>query len=282
MARLTGASYVKVALALLLAAALFAVAGLGAGCSGWHLRFGGDTETGNAAIAASDVKNIEIDWAAGSVQLHVVDTDSDDIELIETGSGLTKAQEMRWKVSGDTLFIDYGGWLSCFSWGSKELEIRVPQKHADSFGLVSIDGASGYYNVTGIGCDRLDVDLASGELAAASFVTGALDIDVASGKAHADGVVSDAIRAHAASGRIEIVGHTQCPRSIDADMASGTIAVSVPENDGFTAYVDKASGSFESQFEVSQRGNVYVYGNGAANFDIDMASGRFILGKTAS
>lgn len=280
MARLTGASYAKITGAVLLAVALFAVAGIGVSCSPWQLRLGSDTVIGSAAVAASDVKNIKVEWAAGSVQMHVVETDSDEIELIETGSGLTKGREMRWKVSGDTLSIDYGGWFSCFFWGSKSLEIRVPEKYAASLGIVSIDGASGYYNVTGIGCDKLDIDLASGELEANEFTVRELDIDVASGKSYANGTVTETLKTHAASGRIEVVS-SACPRTIDADMASGTIAVSIPENDGFTAYVDKASGSFESQFETAQRGGgTYVYGNGGASFDIDMASGKFILGKT--
>lgn len=281
MARLTGASYAKITVAVLLAVAMFAIAGFGVGCSAWQLRAGGDSMIGSANVAAGDVKNIEVDWAAGSVQMHVVDSASDEIELIETGSGITKGQEMRWKMSGNTLYIDYGGWFSCFSFGRKSLEIRVPQKYASDFGLVKIDGASGYYNVTGIGCDKLDVDLASGELEARDFAVRELDIDVASGKSYAQGSVSESIKTHAASGRIEVVSSV-CPNVIDADMASGTIAVSIPDNDGFTAYVDKASGSFESQFETVQQGDgAYIHKNGGAKFDIDMASGKFILSKTS-
>ncbi|WP_102378801.1 DUF4097 family beta strand repeat-containing protein [Raoultibacter timonensis] len=279
MARLTGASYAKIASAVLLAVALFAIAGFGAGCSSWQLRAGGDSMIGSANVAASDVKNIEVDWAAGSVQMHVVDSASDEIELIETGNGITKGQEMRWKISGNTLFIDYGGWFSCFSFGSKSLEIRVPQKYAADFGLVKIDGASGYYNVTGIGCDKLDVDLASGELEARDFAVRELNIDVASGKSYAQGSVSESVKTHAASGRIEVVSSV-CPNVIDADMASGTIAVTIPDNEGFTAYVDKASGSFESQFETVRQGDgSYVHKSGGAKFDIDMASGHFILNR---
>ena len=148
---------------------------------------------GSASVAASDVENIEVDWAAGSVQMHVVDTASDEIELIETGDGITKGREMRWKVSGNTLYIDYGGWFTCFSWGHKSLEIRVPPKYASSLGTVDIDGASGYYNVTGIGCDRLDVDLASGEFEANEFAVRELAIDVASGKSYANGEVTDTL-----------------------------------------------------------------------------------------
>lgn len=279
MARLTGASYAKITVAILLGAVLLAVVGFGASCSTWQPRLGSDTMIGSASVAASDVENIEVDWAAGSVQMHVVDTASDEIELIETGDGITKGREMRWKVSGNTLYIDYGGWFTCFSWGHKSLEIRVPQKYASSLGAVDIDGASGYYNVTGIGCDRLDVDLASGEFEANEFAVRELAIDVASGKSYANGEVTDTLKAHAASGRIEVVS-TACPNSIDADMASGTIAISIPDNNGFTAYVDKASGSFESQFETTRRGDgVYVHKDGGANFDIDMASGKFILNR---
>lgn len=280
MARLTGASYAKITVAVLLAVALFAIAAFGMSCSSWQLRLGSDTMIGSATVAADTVKNVEVDWAAGSVQMHVVESASDEIELIETGSGLTKGSEMRWKVSGDTLHIDYGGWLSCFSFGQKSLEIRVPEKYAQDLGFVGIDGASGYYNVTGIGCDRLDVDLASGELEANDFTVRELDIDVASGKSYANGTVTETLKTHVASGRIEVIS-SACPNTIDADMASGTISVSIPENEGFKAYVDKASGSFESQFATSQQGGAFVYKDGGATFDIDMASGKFMLGRSS-
>lgn len=281
MARLTGTSYAKITIAILLALMLFVVAGWGTQCSSWQVRYGSDTVAGNASIATGDVRNIEIDWAAGSVQVQVVDSDTDYIELIETGEGITRGREMRWKVTGDTLHVDYGGWFSCFWWGHKNLEVRVPQQYADDLGRLSIGGASGYYRVSGVGCDRLDVALASGEFEGTDFTANELNIDVASGKAHAGGVVANKINAHAASGQIEVICQEVCPRVVDVDMASGTIAVSIPENDGFTATVDKASGIFEHEFEMTQTGDgVYVYKDGTASFDIDMASGTFILNRT--
>lgn len=282
MARLTGTSYAKITVAILLALGLFVVAGWGTQCSSWQVGYGSDTMTGSASVAAGNVRNIEIGWATGSVQVQVVDSDTDHIELIETGEGLTRAQEMRWNVAGDTLFVDSGSWFSCFWWGRKSLEVRIPRQYADELGRLSIDGASGYYSVSGVDCESIDIELASGEFEATDFKSETLSIDVASGRARAEGVVAGTLKAHAASGRIEVICQEVCPRTVDADMASGTIALSIPENDGFTATVDKASGMFEHEFETVQtEGGGYVYKDGSARFDIDMASGAFVLRRTA-
>ena len=61
-------------------------------------------------------------------------------------------------------------------------------------------------------------------------------------------------------------------------MASGSVVVALPEDSGFTARVDKASGSFRSDFPSSQGGG--VVGDGAASFDIFIASGSFAIEKS--
>ena len=158
MTRLTRSSYVKIALIVALALLLFAVAGAGSmrGCS-QGIYLGGGTEMGNASVDAKSVRNLSVSWAAGSVDISVVDDGAGDvIELVETApTGLTKAQQMRWSVSGGTLKVDYGSWWSCFALGQKRLEVRIPERYAQSLGAVTVDGASGYYRVAGIGCDTL-------------------------------------------------------------------------------------------------------------------------------
>ena len=74
MTRLTRSSYVKIALIVALALLLFAVAGAGSmrGCS-QGIYLGGGTEMGNASVDAKSERNLSVSWAAGSVDISVVD-----------------------------------------------------------------------------------------------------------------------------------------------------------------------------------------------------------------
>ncbi|MEG0324126.1 MAG: DUF4097 family beta strand repeat-containing protein, partial [Raoultibacter sp.] len=225
MAHLTGSSYAKIALAVLIALLLFCVAGFGS-CAGWDVRFGkGQNEMiGNASVSTQGIRNIEIDWAAGGVD--VIVSEGNEIELSEySSSSLSKAQSMRWTVSGDTLKVDYGSWFSCLSLASKSLQVQVPKALAADLGLLDIDGASGTYSVNGIVCERLKVHLASGEFRGAEITAKQLDTDVASGIFNAEGSFSESIRVHAASGNALITSSDVCPRTIDADMASGNVVI---------------------------------------------------------
>ncbi len=282
MARLTSQSYVKIALIILLILALFSVACLGS-CSSWRPWSTGHTTQmlGNANVNVDGIKNIEIDWAAGSVSVAV--GEGDQIQLIETSNGLlSKAQTMRWLVAGDTLKIDYGSGWSCMSLASKHLEVRVPNALAKNIGVLSIDGVSGDYAVKEVSCDTLQVQLASGKLDAQSVQARQLDLDAASGTMRVGGVFADSIRASVASGRAEVTCDNVCPKAIKADMASGNVMLAIPDNPGFTARVDKMSGSFSSDFELTMQGDRhYLYKNGEASFDFDMASGSLTLRKSS-
>lgn len=230
---------------------------------------------GSASIDAARVENLDIKWASGTVDVNVVD-EGDTIELIETSTGpMTKAQEMRWSVNGDTLAIDYGQWFSCVSLGRKNLEVRIPRSYAQKLGTVDIDGASGQYNVSGLGCESLKLKLASGEVDASNLVANDLRIDVASGQLDVQGRFADSVNVRTASGQTRVVCDEVCPSAIDADLASGFVSVAVPENSGFTAKVDKASGSFNSVFPLTQSDNVYTTGDGSARVNVRLASGEF-------
>lgn len=281
MAKLTKASYTKITLIALVALLLCGFALFGSSCIGWGISLGGETSMGSANVPAKDVRSIEIDWAAGSVDVHPYD--GEDIELVETADrGLTKGQAMRWSVKNGTLKVDYGGWVSCLSFSSKHLTVSVPRNLAASLENLDIDGASGDYRVADLECGTFDFDLASGKLDAQGLSLGELKVDVASGKAFVDAQVVDKVRLHTASGRADVVLRQEAPHTIDADLASGNITVALPEDSGFTARVEKASGSFSTEFETTMRGDgIYVCKDGGTDIKVGMASGNFALNKSA-
>lgn len=237
--------------------------------------------TGSASVEAADVKNIAIEWAAGTVDISVVEDGGDAVELIESDSNsLTRSQKMRWSVSGGTLKIEYGPGFACSALGQKRLEVRIPQRFADAFGTVSVSGASGHYALAGFGCEELRLDLASGEIQASDVRADALDVDVASGQVRVEGRMANRVDVDVASGQVDVMCLQDAPSSVDAKLASGQVIVALPENDGFTAKVDALSGSFSSAFETTQQDGRYLYGDGGISVDVDMTSGTFRLEKS--
>lgn len=279
MTRLTTESYVKIALVVALGAVLIGAVTVG-GCSGFRFGFGSNlSQIGNADIEANSIDSISVDWASGSVDVGV--HDGENILISEyANQGLSRAQQMHWDIKGDTLKIDYGSAIGCSSFGGKRLEIKIPKKLAKEMGSFTITGASGEYVVEGLSCDEFRTDLASGSLQAKGMNVADLRLDLASGNVFVEGQVSNKIKADVASGNIDIRCLEVCPQEVDADMASGTVVVSIPENEGFTVKVDKLSGNFESDFTLQQNGDNYTYKDGGASFKADMVSGKFILKKT--
>ena len=293
MARLTSASYIKITLIVLLAVVVCAAFGLGT-CSYSPLpvSYQGTvlTQVGNADVDAGTVKNIEINWAAGTVDIKTAAQGS-TITLAESAPGsISRGQEMRWQVIGDTLAIDYGTWGtgawgfnigSCSAIGDKHLEVTIPQNLARTLGSLEINGASGDYRVNGIACDSFNTSLASGSLNAAGMTVNSLNLKSASGTMTFQGQVSKSVSLDTASGDIEVTCEKVVPNTVDASMASGKVTVWIPENDGFTASVTKLSGAFNSDFTMQQNGDTYLYKNGGTRISVSILSGAFSLRKVS-
>ena len=204
MTKLTTASYVKITLIIALGLLILGSIGFG-GCSAMRFKMMGGTEMGSANVDAASVKNLSVKWASGAVNIDVVD-EGDAIELVETAPrGMTKAQQMRWSVNGDTLSIDYGTWFSCFALGRKDLQVRIPKSYAQNLGAVEIDGASGDYDVNGLGCETLKLKLASGDVDGQHLQADELRVDVASGQLDVEGRFADRVDVRTASGQTRIV-----------------------------------------------------------------------------
>lgn len=285
MTRLTGKSYAKIALALaigvaLVCAALFGSHGVLSVRPSYN--WGSAAQTGDASIDASAVRNLSIDWAAGQVDVIVVDDAQTNgkIELAETlTAGASRAQEMRWLLDGDTLRVDYGSGWSCASVGHKDLQVRIPRSAAESLGIVEVDGASGQYNLKGFSCKRLEVDLASGQVEGESLVARNLSVEVASGQARIAGSFADRVEVEVASGGVEVACEGSCPLAVDGSLASGHAYITVPEGSGFAAHVERVSGTFRSDFDMVQQGDSYISGDGAMSVNVDLVSGDFAILK---
>ena len=275
MARLTRETTTKITLIVLGIGLLGLVSWNG--CSMFGTRSATVTEQGNASIDAQEVHGLDIAWGSGDARIVVVDDAEKNghIELVETLIGVApRGQQMRWGVSGGTLYVERTAGFSCNAFqGRRDLEVRIPKSAAEHFDAVRFSGTSGSFTAEGITCRTLDVEMASGEMNVLDVRAEELAVDVASGRMSVEGIFSQGVYLQTASGQTRIVCEGTCPQDLVAEVASGSVIVAVPEGSGFTTHIDKASGSFQNVFSSSQDAGDGVVGDGSASFDISIASG---------
>lgn len=250
------------------------------GIGGWMAGNQHYVEVGSASIAAESVQAIELDWAAGKVEF--ASSEGDDIELREwSNTALRDDQKMRWDLKDGVLRIDYCsaalGLFGCTpNLASKRLVIGIPG--SAELERVRVNGASGEYDLGHIRCGTLELDLASGSAWGSELAVDSLDAHLTSGNMDLSGTVNSAAKLNMTSGTASLAFQELLPDNIRIDTTSGDATLFVPQESGFSAYVDKTSGSFECLMDdVHTYDGAYVRGDGACQMKIGMTSGKVTL-----
>jgi len=220
-----------------------------------------------------DIRNIEIDWVAGSITFQK-DPYAADISVHEL-SPVDSKYKMVLKQSGQTLKIKYSDQDSVnFPFGvnvdiSKDLIITVPENW--SCNSLEIDSASAEVIVNDLSIQEFDFDGASGVCKLNNCSIGELDIDTASGDVHFSGTLEtldcDAVSSDC---NIEVFN---IPHSMKIDGLSGDLDLILPPDAGFTCNLDSMSGSFDTDFSYIMHGDAYVCGNGDCKIKVSAMSG---------
>lgn len=311
MATLTRASWVKIVLIGLFCLVLCCgIIGCSMGCTSAFRHFGNIAsgtyegvsyaERGDFSVKGQDVKSIEITWLAGGVDLLIdeqpigKDTNhDDDVELLITGSeetldGLRDSERMTWQLRNGVLQISYGpvhwGISSCSNKANKRLVLTIPESvSARGFDSVTLTAASGEYNLEKFVCQNLDIDLASGLINGEGIDAKNLDLDVASGNVNVRGEFSNSVNIDVASGLVSVASMKSCPTYTSIDVMSGQATLAIPNDSGFTAKLDKLSGTFNCDFEGmwdAQTDGLLICGDGKKAMDISLASGAVNLSES--
>lgn len=211
----------------------------------------GTVVEGEVTFEASRIKNLEIDWVAGSVQIRAADTDR--ITVSESRPKDNK-YKLTYKLSGNTLELDYAGGAVSIGFGnwsmpSKDLIITVPKDWV--CGALEIDGASLDIELQDLNVGKIDLDGASCTLDFVGKVD-SVDIDGAS----ADITLNCANRISA----------------INVDGASCDLKVILPKECGFLVEMDGLSCSFYSSLDYSQGNGSYSLGDRHCKVNVDGVS----------
>lgn len=222
------------------------------------------------------IREIEIEWAAGSITIEP----SDDVTEIRIGE--TQVNEDKYKMvckeSGDKLTIQFCRNSMRFpSFGvngsSKDLNIQVPSGwFCDS---LEIDSASADVKILAMRIGELDFDGASGDCILENCTVSQLNVDAASGDLNFSGVL-DVLDFDGASADCTLV-LSNCPEHIDLDGMSGKLDITLPSDCGFTANTNGLSCNFSTDFETTVRNGSHCHGDGSCRIELDALSGSVVI-----
>lgn len=249
------------------------ITGIAAGTFAVRVHYGEYT-TGSSQVSAQDIREIEIEWASGTVTVETADTD-----VITFQEVMGKNDEpMIYRVDGDKLIIAYEAPKIHFGFGistGKDLTVTVP-RNWDCRELI-VDSASAELTVNNLTAGEIDLNTASGSCEFNRCNVTELSIDSASAQVHFTGTLSS-LDCDTASGDITAAVQN-VPKSIDFDGASADLELTLPEEAGFTLELDSISGEFISEFAAVRQNDRYVCGDGSCHISIDGASGNVTIHK---
>lgn len=222
----------------------------------------------NYGTSAGDIREIEIDWVSGEIQ--IIPTEIDHIKVNETAAH-ANTEAMLCRKDGDTLKISFckGELVSLKGIGTKDLTIQVPKGWACR--KLEIDAASPKISVQGLTADEVDLDTAGGESWFDSCTLGKLDADTASGNLYLTGTLEN-LEYDSASGSVE-AELDNVPSKITMDTASGSLSLKLPKGAGFAVALDSLSGKLDSDFPITLDGDRYLCGDGACKIEMESLSG---------
>ena len=235
------------------------------------------SSTGSASV--DTVREIKIEWISGSVTIEPGDVQ--EITFLESGNGTDK-YEMVWKQSGDELVIQYSkdsstaGFGLHFGDGSKDLTVTVPRGWVcDS---LELDTASTNLTVRDMIIREVEIDSASGTAKFENCTISSLDVDTASGDVTFTGSLSELDFDAASASFTGVLENV--PDRVKMDSMSGDLALTLPEDAGFTVSLDAMSSDFSSDFPTVKKNKSYVCGDGHCKIEVSAMSGDVAILKS--
>jgi DUF4097 and DUF4098 domain-containing protein YvlB len=242
---------------------------------------------GSAEISASDIKEIDIDWVEGSVNIEV---HTGDKLIISEPEDLEDADRLRYKVENGRLTIKFRK-SSFFRFKplDKPLTVKIPESYR-SFVLFMIETVSANMKAASIIGDEVKLEAVSGNISIKDFTCNLMKVETVSGNIQIDNAAVEELKLEAVSGDINFIGNADdvdaetvsgtinltshtCPHTLDFESVSGDIKLRIPENDGFELRLETVSGDFSCAFPTTKERKEYVYKNGRADFKVETVSG---------
>ena len=230
------------------------------------------TVSSSGTVSAQTVKNIQIEWVSGSI--NVVPGDVEDILFSETGA-VDEDGKMVWRQSGDRLHIQFTKpqWnFSLFGINnitSKDLTVTVPQEWLCN--ELDINSVSATISASSINVLEADIIIVSGTCTFTDCVIADFTVETVSGEVAYQGQ-SDSFDISTVSADCT-AALSNCPAEVDMEGVSGDLTLFLPEESGFTLEMDTVSGDLSTDFATTSQSSRYICGDGACKISADTVSG---------
>lgn len=207
---------------------------------------------GGASLPADGIREIEIEWIAGEVEIECYD--GSEIVFSETSAEqLSERQTMRYLVKDGELEI-----RCCES-----KTVQLPEKTL----TVQIPAS--------LIVDELEADVVSASLTARGVQAREIKLESVSGNICADGLTAEKLQIDTVSGIAEIL-RCDVARKLKIDTVSGNAAMQLAASaTGFTLKFDTVSGSVHCDVPVTTSRKSMVYGDGSLEIEMESVSGSF-------
>lgn len=248
------------------------------GCTGLEYDNANAYSVGATEITGT-VKNIEIEWLAGSVKLQTHEGNA--VSVSETSSeNLSDDKQLRYWLDGETLRIRYA---KAKTWRNNELPEKALSINLPAAALRSIDveTVSASVEVTGVSTNSAEIETVSGNVHM-SLVgdTDEVSVDSTSGEITISASVRD-FELDSTSGNVSMYA-LNVPAEGGIDTTSGNIYLQLPEGAQFTADASALSGSISCAFEYTKQGNRFTCGTGGGSYELDSLSGNITIAKESA
>ena len=192
--------------------------------------------TGGAKIPYGNVRQIDVIWSWGEVEIS--EYDGEDIVIDEIyDEELPDIDRMRYLSKNGKLIIRYSGRSSEHNLknpGSKTLKLRIPKDVSENIDLIKVITHEADVNVSAAHEDKLVVSSDKG------------DVDLVLGSV---------------------------PHEIEISTDTGDVTLQIPENEGFELEYNISGGIFECEFPLVSESNYGIYKKAGSKFEIVSADG---------
>ncbi len=282
----------------ILAAAFFAVTSLGfIGCTG-SARYDSYADaklykTGGASFTQAQVREVEIDWLGGSVE--ITQNADGEVRVSEETELTGDAERMHYYLSGTTLKIRYCESGLRVRQTEKNLQVSLPTGISleldcvsarvsvlDSLELsrLSFESGSGGFEAERVLCSgAADLETVSGNIEILELTADELSVETASGSVAIEKLTARELEADTASGEMFFGLQAACVGEIDT--ASGRVEVKLLDGLGGDILFRSATGQFRTKKEYGKAGSRYTFfperGKGSCQLNVETFSGDLVV-----
>lgn len=244
---------------------------------------------------SENIDHLSIDWVTGGVTIkpsedgltHVIERASE--QLPENKWARIRLNDANLSIGSQNKSIFILFWHTPLS----TLEIRLPK---DAYESLRLTATSGSNQISEVGFADFKAELTSGELYIHDSAIDTLALEMTSGESVMTNISTESASFESTSGDLSFSGKITgklssemtsgeqtfdliqlAPQTINLSMTSGSAAITLPDSPGFTLTLDKTAGDFTADFQHTQEGDRYIYGNGKNHYQAEITSGELIF-----